>query len=327
MASTTLEHLETLASDSERGVAPTRRMLVIVNPYASTVSDRLKHLVVYALRGRYDVDAVDTQSPEHAVELSREAARDGVDVVVGFGGDGTVNEVANGLAGTDTALSCLPGGSNNVIHRLLGIPADIVDATEHLLGLADAWRPRRIDLGRVGGRHFTFAAGLGLDASVVERVDRKPHLKARFRQAYFAESAVSTFMRQYLIKPPRLVAHVAGEQIEGVTAIVQNGTVYTYFNGREIRIAEGTDLDSGDLAGAVLDRANVIDMPTVAYRALSKRGRMMHHRHVHPFAGIRELRVVSADERPLPLHVDGDYLGLVPEAHFEVAPGALLVVA
>ena len=127
MASTTLEHLETLASGSEHGVPPTRRMLVIVNPYASTVSDRLKHLVVYALRGRYDVEAVDTQSPEHAVDLSRDAARDGVDVVVAFGGDGTVNEVANGLAGTDTALSCLPGGSNNVFHRLLGIPADIVE--------------------------------------------------------------------------------------------------------------------------------------------------------------------------------------------------------
>ena len=86
-----------------------KRMLVIVNPYATTVSDRLKSLVVYALQGRYDVDAADTEGRDHATELCREAADEGYDVVVAFGGDGTVNEAANGLAGSRTALTCLPG--------------------------------------------------------------------------------------------------------------------------------------------------------------------------------------------------------------------------
>src|SRR6476660_5165554 len=104
-----------------------KRMLIIVNPYASTVSDRLKHLVVYALQGRYEVDAVDTQAKGHATELCREAAHEGYDVVVAFGGDGTVNEAANGLVGSDTALSCLPGGATNVYCRMLGIPNDVVD--------------------------------------------------------------------------------------------------------------------------------------------------------------------------------------------------------
>ena len=149
-------------------------MLVIVNPYATTMSDRLKHLVVYALQGRYDVTAVDTQRKGHATELCREAAREGYDVVVAFGGDGTVNEAANGLVGSATPLTCLPGGATNVFCKMLGIPNDIVDATEHLLGLADRWEPRAVDLGRVNGRAFTFAAGMGLDASVVERVDRNP---------------------------------------------------------------------------------------------------------------------------------------------------------
>src|SRR5450631_1980594 len=117
----------------ENPAAPSRRMLVIVNPYATTVSDRLKNLVVYALRGRYEVDAVDTEARDHATELCREAAQEGYDVVVAFGGDGTVNEVANGLAGSDTPLSCLPGGRTNVYCRMLGIPTDVVDATEHLL--------------------------------------------------------------------------------------------------------------------------------------------------------------------------------------------------
>src|SRR5437667_9849827 len=154
--------------------APSKRMLIIVNPYATTVSDRLKNLVVYALRGSYEVDAIDTEARDHATELCREAAREGYDVVVAFGGDGTVNEAANGLAGSNTPLSCLPGGRTNVYCRMLGIPTDVVDATEPLLRIADDWRPRSVDIGRVNDRHFLFASGLGLDASVVERVDAHP---------------------------------------------------------------------------------------------------------------------------------------------------------
>src|ERR671937_2220105 len=114
--------LERLATEHDAGArAPSRRMLVIVNPYATTVSDRLKNLVVYALRGRFDVDAVDTEGRGHATEICREAAHEGYDVVVAFGGDGTVNEAVNGLAGSDTPLTCLPGGATNVYCRVLGI--------------------------------------------------------------------------------------------------------------------------------------------------------------------------------------------------------------
>src|SRR6201995_5912452 len=161
MAATSADPLERLEAALALGTsAPSRRMLIIVNPYATTVSDRLKNLVVYALRGRYRVDAIDTDARDHATELSREAAGEGYDVVVAFGGDGTVNEAANGLAGSDTPLCCLPGGRANVYCRMLGIPNDVVDATEHLLNMADAWEPRHADLGRVNGRWFTFAAGM-----------------------------------------------------------------------------------------------------------------------------------------------------------------------
>ena len=101
-------------------------------------------------------------------------------------------------------LCSLPGGSANVFGRLLGIPGDLVDATEHLLGLADDWRSRRVDLGVVNGRCFTFASGLGLDASVVERVDANPQLKARLGPYYFTWVAISTFTRRYLLRPARL---------------------------------------------------------------------------------------------------------------------------
>ncbi|HUB36783.1 MAG TPA: acylglycerol kinase family protein, partial [Solirubrobacteraceae bacterium] len=124
-----------------------RRMLIIVNPYASTVSDRLRNLVVYALQGHYEVDAVDTEARGHATVLCRQAALEGYDVVVAFGGDGTVNEAANGLLGSATPLSCLPGGSANVFGKMLGIPGELVDATEHLLALAEDWRTRKVDLG------------------------------------------------------------------------------------------------------------------------------------------------------------------------------------
>jgi diacylglycerol kinase family enzyme len=304
-----------------------RRMLIIVNPYATTVSDRLRHLVVYALQGRFEVDAVDTEAQGHATELCREAAHEGYDVVVAFGGDGTVNEAANGLLGSSTPLTCLPGGSANVFGKMLGIPGELVDATEHLLAMADDWRPRLVDLGVVNGRCFTFASGLGVDASVVERVDSNPRLKARFGAYYFTWAAISTFTRRYLVHPPRMVAHAAGQRMEGVTTIVQNGSPFTYFQNRPIEIAEGAALDSGALSSCVLHRARPLDMPSIAWRAFSRHARIARHRHVSSFPELTELTVHSADGRPLPLQVDGDYIGEVDEARYSIMPGALHVIS
>src|SRR6201993_1645170 len=182
MAATSTDPVQHLEDPAQRLVAklgaglsrPSKRLLIIVNPYATTVSDRLKNLVVYALRGSYEVDAIDTEARDHATELCREAAREGYDVVVAFGGDGTVNEAANGLAGSETPLTCLPGGRTNVYCRMLGIPTDLVDATEHLLRIADDWQPRWVDLGRINERAFVFCAGVGLDASVTRQVDAHP---------------------------------------------------------------------------------------------------------------------------------------------------------
>jgi diacylglycerol kinase family enzyme len=306
---------------------PSKRMLIIVNPYATTVSDRLKNLVVYALRGSYHVDAIDTEARDHATELCRDAARAGYDVVVAFGGDGTVNEAANGLAGSETPLSCLPGGRTNVYCRMLGIPTDVVDATEHLLRMADDWRPRRVDLGYVNERAFLFAAGVGLDASVVERVDAHPRLKARLGEWYYTWTGIGTFNRRYLFRPPRLEAELGDERIQGVTTIVQNNMPYTYFGNRPVEMGEDVGLDSHDLAGVVLRRASPIDIPTITFRALSKHARLSRHRRVHPFSGVDEVHVRSLDDRPLPLQVDGDYIGEASEAHVRVEPDGILVAS
>jgi diacylglycerol kinase family enzyme len=307
--------------------ATKKRMLIIVNPYAATVSDRLRHLVVYALQGRYEVDAVDTEGQGHATEICREAAHEGYDVVVAFGGDGTVNEAANGLAGSATPLTCLPGGSANVFGRILGIPGDVVDATEHLLRIADDWHPRRVDLASVNGRHFTFSSGVGIDASVVERVDQRPKLKSRYGPWWFTYAAVTIFTRRYLLHSPRLTLEAGGETFSGVTAIVQNASPFTYFRNRPIEIAEGATLDSGTLAGCVLHRASAIDMPFITWRAFSRRARLTRHRQVSAFADVDEIVVRSADGRPLPLQVDGDFLGEVDEARYAIQPRRLMVVS
>jgi diacylglycerol kinase family enzyme len=304
-----------------------RRMLVIANPHAATMSDRLKHLVIYALQGRYEVEAVDTQRKGHAIELCREAAQEGYDVVLAFGGDGTVNEVANGLAGTLTPMACLPGGSNNVFCKILGMSGDLVDATERLLGLADAWAPRPCDLGRLDDRWFTFSAGVGLDASVVDRVDHRPRLKARFGSYYFAQAGVSTFLRRYLVNPPRLRVRAGGLTCTGVSAMVQNARPYTYFVDRPIELAEGTGLESGDLAGVVLTRSSPLDVPTVLWRLFSPHARVADHRHVQAFSGVDAVDVGSLDDRPLPLQVDGDFIGEARQARFVSVPAALRVLA
>jgi diacylglycerol kinase family enzyme len=307
--------------------AQAKRMLIIVNPYATTMSVRLKHLVVYALQGRYDVEAIETERRGHAIELVTAAIGQAFDVVVAFGGDGTVNEAANGLAGTGTPLTVLPGGSNNVFCKMLGIPSDVVDATEHLLRLADRWEPRAVDLGRVNGRWFTFAAGFGLDASVVERVDAHPSLKARFGAWYYATAAVGVFLRRYVVNPPRIEIETGGETVQGVSAFFQNGEPYTYFKSRPVNLVEGARLDSGDLAGVMLTRARPYDVPTVTFRALSGAARIAKHRSIRPFAGLREATLRSLDGRPVPLQVDGDHMSDETVAELSVSSGALRVVS
>ena len=322
-----LEHLAEVAALERK--PRQRRMLVIVNPYATTMSDRVKSLVVYALQGRYDVEAVDTQAKGHAIELCREAAHEGYDVVVAFGGDGTVNEAANGLAGSPTPLTCLPGGATNVYCRMLGIPADVVDATEHLLGLADDWRERRVDLGRLDDRRFTFSAGMGLDASVVERVDRNPRLKARFGPVVLRPLGGADVPRALRRAPA--AARRRGRRPDGARASApssRTATPYTYFQthadpGRRGRL----ELDSGDLSGA---RAHARERRSTSrrsmFRALSKRAEIGRHRRVEPFGGVQEVLVRSVDGRPVPVQVDGDHISDEVEVRFAVEPGALRVI-
>jgi len=325
---TALERAEELAERVLPDRSPKRRMLIIVNPYATTVSDRLKNLVVYALQGRYSVEAVDTQRRQHAIELTREAAEEGYDVVVAFGGDGTVNEAANGLAGTSTPLTVLPGGSTNVYCRTLGIPEDVVDATEHLLRMADQFEPRRVDVGRANGRAFVSSCGVGLDASVVERVDAHPKLKTRLSEYYFTYAALATFNRKYLVKPPRIRVRAGGAELSGVTAIAQVSDPYTYFASRPIRLCRDVSMTDGHLGMVVLKRATPLEMPTVLARVFTARPEtVQRHRQIEGFTGLEGARIDSADGRPLPVQVDGDHIGDFEHVELSVEADGLAIVA
>jgi len=324
-AEATLERA--IATLAPVGEVERRRALVIVNPHATTVSERLRSLVIYALAARYAVEAIETQRQGHATELARQASGERFDLVVALGGDGTVNEAANGLVGTDVPLTCLPGGSANVYCKLLGIPGEIVDATEHLLRMADRFAPRRVALGLVEDRHYLFSAGVGLDADVVRRVDAHPALKRRFGPYFFVGVAMATLLRHYAVGAPRMFVAVGGETLAGVTAIVQKGEHYTYFHDRPIDLAEGATLDGGTLSGVVLRRASLAAVPSLATRAMLRRARVTRHRQVSAFTDAAALTVSSAAGRSLPLQVDGDYIGQVTEARFHVRPAALTVVA
>jgi diacylglycerol kinase family enzyme len=306
-------------------------MLLIVNPRATTVSARLKNLVAYALRGRYEVSAVETESRNHATALTRDAAEGAYDLVVAFGGDGTANEVANGLAGTEVPLTLLPGGCTNVACRMLGIPTDIVDATEHLLQLADEPAPRTIDLGSVNGRYFLFSSGTGLDADATRWVDERPPIKARGGVLSFTYAATVSYLRHYRGKPPRLSVEARGEQVEGVSAFVQNSEPFTYFRSKPLHVCDDVSLDSGTLSLTVMKRAGTFDAPGVLWRLFREGKRLADHPQARSFTRLDQARVsaLDADGRPLPfpLEVDGDFLGEFTDVTYEVHPAALRVLA
>lgn len=318
--------------DLERSVdlgARRKRMLLTVNPHASTVSPRLQQLVRHALDSRFDVEAIETSGRGHATTLAAHAAAEGFDVVTVLAGDGTINEAANGLLGTDTALMCLPGGSGNVYNRVLGFPSDVIDATERLLGLADLWRPRHVRVGRVGERRFLFSAGVGLDAEITAYVDAHPRLKHRFRERYFAYAAFKVYGSHYVRRPPQLETTFPGceRPLRGVTTVVQKADPYTYFGELPLRASAGAAVGEPVLSGMTLRTARPTVVPGVVWRLFSREHDLTRHRQIDGFERVPEVTVCSRDGRPVPMHVDGDHIGDVTVARFELDPQPLLVLS
>jgi diacylglycerol kinase family enzyme len=300
-------------------------MLLVVNPKATAVSSRLKNIVMYSLKGRYDLDFIETEGPGHATQLGREAIGAGYDVVLSFGGDGTLNEVANGLVGSEVPLAMLPGGSTNVMCRMLGISTDVIDATEQVLRMADGPRLRRIDVGSVNGRYFLFSSGVGIDAETVRWVDSHHRVKAGRAYLWFAYSTISRYLLRYRGRPPLLVADVDGQRTEAISAFVQNSDPYTYFRNRPLAVGEEVGLDSGSMSLVVLKRGLMRDAFGVSWRLFSPANVARHPQGVS-FTQVREARIEPAGAEQLPLQVDGDFIGDYGELVYRVHPAALTVV-
>jgi len=301
-----------------------KRVVVLINPVASSVTSSLRHVLISALSSRFEVTTVMTDSKGHGTLLAADAAAAGVDAVVAFGGDGTANEAANGLALTGTPLTCLPGGSANVFCGVTGIPRNLPGAVRQLLSRADDWQTRLVDTGNVNGRRFLFTSGAGLDAAVLAGVDARPDLKRRWRQWWFVTEAGRTIAKDYRFIPPKL--RLEGDSSSaGVAVVVQNGRPWTYFGQRPVTVAKSAGLETGSLTATVVAQPRPWDYPTLAWRAFSGIGAEGHPRlNLHTEPGFT---VHPVDSDLIDVHVDGDHIGRFAEASYSIDPGALCVLA
>lgn len=285
-------------------------------------------MIEAALSADHDLEVAETLRRGHAARVARAGAARGVDVVVVLGGDGTLSEAADGLAGTRTALAALPGGSTNVFARTIGVADDPVDATGQLLGALERRTIRRVGLGRVDGRYFLFHCGIGFDAAVVARVERNASaLKRVAAHPMFAWAAVEVWLRHYDRRRPRFRVELpGGDGVEGIFAIVSNTSPYTYLGRRPITVAPEADLAS-PLSVTVFRRPGTLTLLRLAAEALWAPRHLARSRQVSHHRDVTKARVSAweADD-PFPYQVDGDHLGEVTGLEITYEPDVLDLV-
>ena len=298
------------------------QLTVIVNPNAGRLSDQVRKDVVAELRVRFDVDAYSTTARDSGIGLAADLARSGARRIVAFGGDGHVNEIANGVAGTESALGIIPGGTMNVFARALGIPLDPIAAIDHLEGLLDS-TPRTVPLGRVNDRFFTFSAGCGFDAEAAERVERYVPAKRRFGEIFFYWSAFRVLAGSFRSRGPSMTLSGPFGEVRVAMAIACNAGPYAYFVGRPVEIAPDVALHGGVDIFA-LKQMRLEALPSYMWRvALTKD----IARHPDAFyAGDLSSFEIYADE-PFSHHVDGEPLPPTSRARFSLVPDILRVLA
>jgi diacylglycerol kinase family enzyme len=299
------------------------KVLLVANAYAGSVSERKKQVIVNALRADFKLEVADTASRDHATELARDAADRGFDAVLAFGGDGTINEVAQGLVSTGVALGILPGGSTNVMARSLGIPVDPIEATAFVSAHLRSATKRRINVGRADGRYFLFSAGMGLDAEVVRRVEADPDGKQQRGEWLWLAQALRAGLGQYRGADPTITLEVEGEEARRVILVVCcNGRPFTYFRRWAVDVCPGAQLDRGlDVLG--FERIRGAAVPRLVY-SLFVSGSHVGWRSAtyhHDLPGAR----MRADD-PLPVQVDGDYIGERTDLELALVPDALDIV-
>lgn len=290
------------------------RVALIVNPFSTNVTEARLGAVEQVLRPERTLL---TERPEHATELA--AAIGDVDAIVVFGGDGSANEALNGLSGQ--AIGVLPGGGTSVFARALGLPRDPVAAAQQVAEALAARRTRRISLGRVNGRRFAFAAGIGFSADLVRRVDELGRSADGTRPgdlSYLRVAAGLVARRRARFEPSLELAGLG----RAAFALVANCDPYTYLGARGVHVAPEARLELGlDLVAPVSVRP--ADVPRLLRYVVTGRGQTGD-------AGIRyghDLdRIEARCDRPLPLQADGEDLGDVETAVFEAERNAVDVL-
>ncbi len=302
-----------------------RRLLLVANHNAQTVNRYRREVISTALRSQFQVNEVETKGRGHATEVARRAVDNGADVVAAFGGDGTVNEVANGLAASTVPLAILPGGMANVFARSLGIPHDPVEATGFLLEKSDD-PPRRVPLARLEDRYFTTNAGVGLDAAVVKEVERRPMKKKVVGDWFFAWTAVRVLMTRPRWGVPKLRIRWGDDPDnvrEGMAlAVFQNTTAYTFLRGRAMNVCPEATVDGG-VDCLALDTAR---SSTIIRIALSTFRRARHTKNPHVLYLHDQQTIHVSSDAPLPVQVDGEYVGERQDVLVESVPDALSVI-
>ncbi|WP_236240023.1 diacylglycerol kinase family protein [Streptomyces sp. CC228A] len=320
------------------------RALLVVNPAATTTSARTRDVLIHALASEVKLEAATTEYRGHARDLARRAAESqDVDLVVALGGDGTVNEVVNGLlhGGPDPdrlpRLAVVPGGSTNVFARALGLPNDAVEATGAILDALRERRSRTVGLGLAEGspgsedegvpaRWFTFCAGLGFDAGVVGRVERQRELGKRSTHALYLRQVV----RQLLGDPHRRRGTITLERPghapvdDLVLSLICNTAPWTYLGNRPVYAAPEASFDTAldVLALSTLSAPAVARYATQLLTSTPERGPQGRHAvSLHD-----ETEFTLHSKVPLPFQMDGDHLGLRTSVKFTGVRRALGVI-
>jgi len=299
------------------------RILLIVNSFASSVTPRNTVLVHEHLAKHHDVQVVETNERGHATRFAQDAASRGLDAVVGFGGDGTLNEIATGLAGSDTALAMLPGGSTNVFVRTLGIANDPMVALTQLMAGIDRNEIERVSLGQANGRYFTFHAGIGYDAAVVEQVERRSSLKRVVGQPLFAYSALHSWFKSYDRKYPHFTMNIDGRAIpNGFFSVVLNTNPYTFLGKHPIHLSSAASLDK-KLVVVTFRKMTTPLMLKTLYSAL-RRGGLETSSGIDIATDVEHVKIEFP--APFPYQLDGDYLGDTTSIDIQHCPEALRLV-
>lgn len=298
------------------------RLLLIVNANASSVTPSTVNVIERALASEFEVERADTKRQGHATHLAQGAAHEGVDVVVAMGGDGTVNEIANGLAGTQVPLALIPGGGTNVLARSLGIPKDPIEATWYLLGNRNN-PPRRVPLGRAVGRYFTLSCGVGFDGAIVRDVERRQRLKKGLGHPYFVWSGLRIFFAGVDRRHPpirvRWGANLEHSRDHLFLAICQKTRPMTFFRNREMNICPEARLEKGiDLLAVDTFRAStILRIAGQAFRG----GVDVRKQHILYLHDQQQIEVTA--DMMLPVQMDGEYIGDHQEVLLESVPDAL----